>query len=261
MKKINWFTLIELPTVSWVKVKPFTLIELLVVIAIISILMAVLLPSLKKAKDQANKIFCTSNLAQKSKALLMYCGDYNEIIPNDAGGLVNHLYLRPETGDGKGADKLYCPKNTRGASYFEYWSNRVDIGSWKGWHSNAHYGTNFYMSYYDGSGNSRAPSITINKIKQPVITIWIGEIRTWGELNPTTDTVEWWMAYPWIRDWKIRDTYSIYVDDPRPFRHNLRDNYLFLDSHVESLFNPKDDDHMVNGKHVNRLQWEGYVNY
>jgi prepilin-type N-terminal cleavage/methylation domain-containing protein len=42
--------------------KGFTLIELLVVIAIIALLMAVLAPALKSAKELANRIICSNNL-------------------------------------------------------------------------------------------------------------------------------------------------------------------------------------------------------
>ncbi|MEN6383681.1 MAG: prepilin-type N-terminal cleavage/methylation domain-containing protein [Phycisphaerales bacterium] len=45
-------------------VKAFTLIELLVVISIISLLLAILLPSLSMARSQAQKIACRSNLRQ-----------------------------------------------------------------------------------------------------------------------------------------------------------------------------------------------------
>lgn len=63
------------------KKRGFTLIELLVIIAIIGILAAILFPVFARAREQARKTSCASNLKQIGMALLQYRQDYDEKFP------------------------------------------------------------------------------------------------------------------------------------------------------------------------------------
>ncbi|MBI4027062.1 MAG: type II secretion system protein [Verrucomicrobia bacterium] len=59
----------------------FSLIELLVVVAIISILAALLLPSLRLAKEKARQAKCISNMRQIGAALMLYGQDNDGLLP------------------------------------------------------------------------------------------------------------------------------------------------------------------------------------
>src|SRR5687768_13605090 len=66
----------------------FTLIELLVVIAIIALLAAILFPVFGRAREQARKTSCMSNLKQIGLGIMQYTQDYDEYLPvgNTGGG-------------------------------------------------------------------------------------------------------------------------------------------------------------------------------
>lgn len=61
--------------------KAFTLIELLVVIAIIAILAAILFPVFAQAREAAKDTGQLSNVKQLGTAVIMYAGDYDDLLP------------------------------------------------------------------------------------------------------------------------------------------------------------------------------------
>ena len=77
------------------RAQAFTLVELLVVIGIIALLISVLLPSLNKARQQANLIKCQSNLRTIGQALSIYTAERKGQLPM---GMFNRDTTTPDNG-------------------------------------------------------------------------------------------------------------------------------------------------------------------
>jgi prepilin-type N-terminal cleavage/methylation domain-containing protein len=104
----------------------FTLIELLVVVAIIALLIAILLPSLSKARERGRVAQCLSNVRQLSIEYRTYCQDtgargllydsdhINQTPPNGSPISASHPYSQTQyMGDlrpyGLNHKAMYCP--------------------------------------------------------------------------------------------------------------------------------------------------------
>ncbi len=111
------------------KRKAFTLVELLVIIGIVGVLIALLLPALRKAKEAARSTKCLSNLRQVGFAWNLYANDNGYVLPGprwwrrwSGGGPQNEFwtdFLQGKLGDivylkppRVGINPvLHCPKN------------------------------------------------------------------------------------------------------------------------------------------------------
>ena len=120
----------------------FTLIELLVVIAIIAILASILFPVFARARENARRASCQSNLKQIALGIFMYNQDYDEKLPiyivnSTAPYSSSNPYgwadaMQPYL---KSTQIFQCPSETNGPNsdvtsngYSDYWFNAQAAG-------------------------------------------------------------------------------------------------------------------------------------
>jgi prepilin-type N-terminal cleavage/methylation domain-containing protein len=95
----------------------FTLVEMLIVIAIITLLIALLLPSVKKARESARNVTCMSNQRQLGIATISFAGDHGMHMP---GG---------DTDPWIGPERWQKSWLGQGGSFHEMWSNAPHTGT------------------------------------------------------------------------------------------------------------------------------------
>jgi prepilin-type N-terminal cleavage/methylation domain-containing protein/prepilin-type processing-associated H-X9-DG protein len=125
----------------------FTLLEILVVVAIIGLLVAILMPSLAKAREQAREAKCLSNLRTLAQAMIMYADDHQGRLPNanppwTVGDPVAALEVLSSLAKNyvKSPEPFHCPSDTdpvpqkiESADYLKPDSARVSYDFYSVW--------------------------------------------------------------------------------------------------------------------------------
>ena len=198
----------------------FTLIELLVVIAIIAILAAILFPVFARARENARKSTCQSNLKQTMLGILQYVQDYDERMPpyrwvqasatsiwyDRDNGAANdrHFWLQAIQPYLKNTQMLFCPSQS--------W-NMVTLSGGKMLPAYAYNGTMNYRAIAEYQSTS--DKICIGDLGQPADSTRTppGYQENWFINTGVTTT---WLQYTW---WS-----KIHLDGG---------NYAYLDGHVK----------------------------
>jgi len=107
------------------KPRGFTLIELLVVVAIIALLISILLPSLGKAKEYANRTYCAANLRGVTESLILYGHEYSDAYPATSPPITSGGYSNewaPNPTNATSADQLSISLTThQGVPLMSLW--------------------------------------------------------------------------------------------------------------------------------------------
>ena len=220
------------------KKKGFTLIELLVVIAIIALLAAILFPVFARARENARRSACQSNLKQIGLGLIQYAQDYDERVAvwNQAvpGFVASTGYpADPSLGEMRWPDAIQpyvksaqifnCPSQTP-ATY---------PGAAFTLPKNMHYGMNYRPLSFDGDVCAPNCGIDLNQFQSGPPSHWLG--ANMAAIENSAGTI--WVVdnNPAAASETLRagpgTSFSTYVTD----RHLETVNCLFIDGHVKAM--------------------------
>ncbi len=216
----------------------FTLIELLVVIAIIAILAAILFPVFARARENARRSSCQSNLKQIGLGFLQYSQDYDEkMTPTDvgAGGTATALtwpaLLQPYI---KSTQIFQCPSDTRTEVMNTYWCAGLQAtnngGVSRNYHDSYLYNTDIGGAY--DAGGTSVSQAAIASVASTVMAFDGGTI-----VDTTKNPINWTQKTPGEQFASPADLANVNGEGsyggPQA-RHLETTNVLFADGHVKS---------------------------
>jgi prepilin-type N-terminal cleavage/methylation domain-containing protein/prepilin-type processing-associated H-X9-DG protein len=216
--------------------KGFTLIELLVVIAIIAILAAILFPVFARARENARRASCQSNLKQIGLGLLQYSQDYDErMVSLTIGGGGNaasfpwpHL-VQPYI---KSTQLFQCPSDTRTQKMNDYWAAGLTAANNGGIDRNYH-SSYLYNADIGGAYNPGGNGVSLAAIQNVATTVaaYDGGTEVVANTNPLTWTQKsgGQFGFDPQGDNNTEDVYG----GPHP-RHLETVNLLYADGHVKA---------------------------
>ncbi len=216
----------------------FTLIELLIVVAIIGILAAILFPVFARARENARRASCSSNLKQISLAILQYTQDYDETMPvferRPYGGSPKHPFERiaPYL---KSDQVLRCPSDPTPESDPDAFQVRSSTGT--GLVSSS-YAVSVDLDIVDFSARwgvfgakADAPgftAITLAEIAVPTETIMVADLVGSNDIYGAQPD-----GYLTSGSATSAGQYSVWAYQVVSRRHLEGANYAFADGHVK----------------------------
>jgi len=218
----------------------FTLIELLVVIAIIALLLAILMPSLQKARKQAQAATCLSNLKQIGVAAELYANDHDTYIPRGSTGsnpiwfmqFLPYVGQKHNQGDYRTVKIFRCKSFPRtGTGLNNIPNSRQTVcyvmNDWT------------FSGRTDNSGTSVGKPTKLSVFKRRGRTVYLAdnEDGDWRPIIENENSPEIIRCDIFIRT-HLPDSESHHINDGRRVareRHGQGCNALFLDWHSEHV--------------------------
>jgi prepilin-type N-terminal cleavage/methylation domain-containing protein/prepilin-type processing-associated H-X9-DG protein len=166
----------------------FTLIELLVVIAIIAILSSILFPVFARARENARRSSCLSNMKQIGLAMGMYTQDYDEKMPvtSDPSGDPRVRLWDRLVAYSKNSQIYTCPSDTNQRPWF--YGRNIDTFAAVHWDSSYGYNT-VYLQTGPGTISSDSywadyTGVSLAAIQSPSETVAITDCNA-----PTSERI------------------------------------------------------------------------